>query len=131
MREKIGHVAADLGSVNEVIDADIQDHFTPGGTGRKVKLSARDDGSVIINRVLAGGQELNRTLTELSRTYGERKAEMHLTPANARRVVDTALELTSQPPLKRSRGRPIRRRSSRSRRSGPRGSSRCAAWRPG
>ena len=93
-------VAADLGSVNEVIDADIQDHFTPGGTGRKVKLAARDDGSVIINRVLAGGQELNRTLTELSRTYGDRKAEMHLTPANARRVVDTALELTSQPPLR-------------------------------
>jgi len=100
VREKIGQVAADLGSVNEVIDADIQDHFTPGGTGRKVKLAARDDGSVIINRVLAGGQELNRTLTELSRTYRDRKAEMHLTPANAQRVVDTALELTSQPPLK-------------------------------
>jgi superfamily II DNA or RNA helicase len=99
VQEKIGRVAADLGSVNEVIDADIEDHFTPGGTGRKVKLAVREDGSVIINRVLAGGQELNRTLTELSRTYGERKAEMHLTPANARRVVDTALELTSQPPL--------------------------------
>ena len=100
VREKIGQVAADLGSVNEVIDADIQDHFTPGGTGRKVKLAARDDGSVIINRVLAGGQELNRTLTELSRTYRDRKSEMHLTPANAQRVVDTALELTSQPPLR-------------------------------
>ncbi len=100
VREKIGHVAADLGSVNEVIDADIQDHFTPGGTGRKVKLAARDDGSVIINRVLAGGQELNRTLTELSRTYRDRKAEMHLTASNAQRVVDTALELTGQPPLK-------------------------------
>ena len=100
VREKIGQVAADLGSVNEVIDADIQDHFTPGGTGRKVKLAARDDGSVIINRVLAGGQELNRTLTELSRTYRDRKAEMHLTPANAQRVVDAALELTSQPPLR-------------------------------
>jgi SNF2 family DNA or RNA helicase len=100
VRDKIGQVAADLGSVNEVIDADIQDHFTPGGTGRKVKLAARDDGSVIINRVLAGGQELNRTLTELSRTYHDRKAEMHLTPANAQRVMDTALELTSQPPLR-------------------------------
>ena len=100
VREKIGQVAADLGSVNEVIDADVQDHFTPGGTGRKVKLAARDDGSVIINRVLAGGQELNRTLTELSRTYRDRKAEMHLTPANAQRVVDAALELTSQPPLR-------------------------------
>ena len=104
VRDKIGVVAADLGSVNEVIDADIQDHFTPGGTGRNVRLSARDDGSVIINRVLAGGQELNRSLTELSRTYGERRAEMHLTPANARRVVDTAFELTSQPPLKIAEG---------------------------
>jgi superfamily II DNA or RNA helicase len=100
VREKIGQVAADLGSVNEVIDSDIQDHFTPGGTGRKVKLAAGDDGSVIINRVLAGGQELNRTLTELSQTYRDRKAEMHLTPANAQRVVDRALELTSQPPLR-------------------------------
>jgi len=45
---------------------------------------------VIINRALAGGMELNRALTELSRTYGERKAEMHLTPANALRVVNTA-----------------------------------------
>jgi superfamily II DNA or RNA helicase len=100
VREKIGQVAADLGSVNEVIDAAIADHFTPGGTGKKVKLAARDDGSVIINRVLAGGQELNRTLTELSRNYRDRKAEMHLTPANALRVVDAALELTSQPPLR-------------------------------
>ena len=100
IKQKIGTVAADLGSANEVIDVEIQDHFTPGGTGRKVKLSARDDGNVIINRALAGGIELNRSLTELSRTYGERKAEMHLTPANAQRVVDTALELTGQPPLR-------------------------------
>jgi superfamily II DNA or RNA helicase len=100
VRQKIGAVAADLGSANEVIDVEIQDHFTPGGTGRKVRLSARDDGNVIINRALAGGMELNRALTELSRTYRERKAEMHLTPANALRVVDTALELTGQPPLR-------------------------------
>jgi superfamily II DNA or RNA helicase len=100
VRQKLDTVAADLGSANEVIDADIQDHFTPGGTGRKVRLSARDDGNVIINRALAGSLELNRNLTELSRTYGDRKAEMHLTPANARRVMDTALELTGQPPLR-------------------------------
>ena len=99
VRQKIGIVAADLGSVNEVIDTEIQDHFTPGGTGRKVRLVARDDGNVIINRALAGGLELNRALTELARTYGRRKAEMHLTPANARRVMDTALELTGQSPL--------------------------------
>ena len=95
---KIKQVAADLGSVNQVIDVDaeIQEHLT----GRKGRRSAGGNGSAIIGRVLAGGQDgLDRTLTELSRTYDEQKARMHLTPANARRVVDTALTLTAQPPL--------------------------------
>ena len=86
----------------------------PGRTGRKVRLPRADEGSVIIDRALAGGLELDRALTELSRTYAERKAKMHLTPANALRVVDTALELTGQPPL-----RPVGRR--RNRRGGLRG----------
>jgi len=97
--EKVGNVAHDLGSVNQVIDADIQQHFSPAATTRKAKRVAPDDGGAIINRALAGGMELNRRLTELSNTYGQRKVEMHLTPDNARRVVDTALGLTAQPPL--------------------------------
>lgn len=97
--EKVGNVAQDLGSVNQVIDADVQNHFSPTASSRKAKPSAPDDGNAIITRALAGGIELNRRLTELSRTYGERKAEMHLTPGNARRVVDAALALTAQPPL--------------------------------
>lgn len=97
--EKVGNVAQDLGSVNQVIDADVQNHFSPVKSVRRAKTSAPDDGNAIINRALAGGVELNRRLTELSRTYGDRKVEMHLTPANARRVVDTALTLTGQPPL--------------------------------
>jgi superfamily II DNA/RNA helicase len=99
--KKISTVAADLGSVNQVIDAEIQEYFTR--TRRSGKPAPRrpvaDEGSVIITKALAGGMELNRRLTELSRTYGQRKAGMHLTPANARRVVDAALTLTSQPPL--------------------------------
>ena len=43
--------------------------------------------------------DLNRQLTELSQAYVDVKAAMHLTPFNARRVVDTALRLTAQPPL--------------------------------
>jgi SNF2 family DNA or RNA helicase len=97
--EKVGNVAQDLGSVNQVIDADVQNHFSPMTTARKAKPSAPDDGNEIIKRAMAGGIELNRRLTELSRTYGERKVEMHLTPGNARRVVDAALALTAQPPL--------------------------------
>ncbi len=97
---KVGTIAADLGSVNPVVDADIQAHFNPAARPRPRKPSAPDDGNAIITRALAGGMELNRRLTELSATYGERKAEMHLTPGNARRVVDAALSLTAQPPLK-------------------------------
>ncbi|ACZ20292.1 DNA/RNA helicase, superfamily II, SNF2 family [Sanguibacter keddieii DSM 10542] len=96
--EKVATVADDLGSVNQVIDADIQNHF-----GR-VKVATRaqvlkDEGNAIINRALAGDQDLNRTLTQLANTYDDQKVRMHLTPSNARRVVDTALTLTNQPTL--------------------------------
>ena len=102
IKRKIGQVAADLGSANQVIDmdAEIRDHFTPGGTERKNRKVRPDEGNVIIGRALSGGTGLNRALTELSRTYADRKAEMHLTAENARRVVDTALAITGQPPLR-------------------------------
>lgn len=101
LKKKIGNVAADLGSVNQVIDAEIQDYFTQARrTGKPApRRPVTDEGGMIITKALAGGMELNRRLTELSRTYDERRAGMHLTPANSRRVVDAALALTSQPPL--------------------------------
>ncbi|MHA6622493.1 DISARM system SNF2-like helicase DrmD [Pseudonocardia sp. DLS-67] len=95
--EKVGTVAHDLGSVNQIIDADVQEHFA--GRPRRAAKTAPESGNAIITRALAGGMELNRRLTELSQTYAERKIEMHLTPGNARRVVDAALALTAQPPL--------------------------------
>jgi superfamily II DNA or RNA helicase len=95
--EKVGTVAYDLGSVNQIIDADVQEHFA--GRPRRTAKAAPESGNAIITRALAGGMELNRRLTELSQTYTERKIEMHLTPGNARRVVDAALALTAQPPL--------------------------------
>ena len=99
VRWKLGKVAADLGSANQVVDARIQDHFTAGGTGRRNRRGRPDEGNVIIGRALAGGGGLDRALTELSRTFADRKADMHLTAENARRVVDTALAGTGQPPL--------------------------------
>ncbi|MEH0625046.1 DISARM system SNF2-like helicase DrmD [Streptomyces stelliscabiei] len=97
--EKVGNVAHDLGSVNQIIDADLQEHFSPTATARRSKAAARESGDAIITRALAGGMELNRRLTELSNTYDQHKLKMHLTPGNARRVVDAALALTAQPPL--------------------------------
>ncbi|MBL3668428.1 DEAD/DEAH box helicase family protein [Streptomyces sp. M2CJ-2] len=97
--EKVGNVAHDLGSVNQIIDAELQEHFSPTTATRKTRPADHESGDAIITRALAGGMELNRRLTELSRTYDQRKLEMHLTPGNARRVVDAALALTAQPPL--------------------------------
>ncbi|NVM96187.1 DISARM system SNF2-like helicase DrmD [Arthrobacter wenxiniae] len=96
--EKVATVADDLGSVNPVIDADIQNHF-----GR-IRVTTRsqglkDDDNAIINKAMAGDQEVNRVLTELANTYDVQKERMHLTPYNSRRVIDTALTLTNQPTL--------------------------------
>jgi superfamily II DNA or RNA helicase len=97
--EKVGTIAADLGSVNQVIDANIQRHFARFAAPEPSPRTADQEGAEVVNQTLVGGLELNRRLTELSRTYAERKDALHLTPGNARRVVDTALRLTAQPKL--------------------------------
>ena len=129
---KIKQVAADLGSVNQVIDVDaeIQEHLTwsQGQALPQAATAARSSAGS-----LAGGQDgLDRTLTDLSRTYDEQKTRMHLTPANARRVVDTALHADRAAAAgTTSATTGPTRRSSRYRRSALPGISRCAALTPG
>jgi superfamily II DNA/RNA helicase len=98
--EKVGQVAADLGSVNQVtdIDAEVEDHFASAASGRKVKV-APENGSEIIGRALSGTTDLNKDLARLAADHERTRAAMHWTPANARRVVDTAFELSGQPAL--------------------------------
>ena len=94
---KIANVEQDLGSVNEVIGEEIQTHFarrTP--TRRKSK---GEDSNEAINAALAGGLELNARLTQLEQGFDASRADMHLEPANLRRVVDTALRIDHQLPL--------------------------------
>jgi len=99
--EKVSTVAADLGSVNPVIDAKIQTHF--GGASITPAPRKASKGAAAVTKSLAGEQELNAQLTELARTYGTRKEALHLTAASGRRVVDVALALSGQPTL-RERG---------------------------
>lgn len=94
--KKVGQVATDLGSVNQVIDLDIQQHFSPN---RSRSTVVDDKSAAIINRTLAGGLELNRQLDELSRSFETKKVDLHLTPASTERVVATALTTSRQPPL--------------------------------
>lgn len=94
---KIAQVEYDLGSANQVVGAEIQGHFGNRAT-TKVKSKGVDTNEVI-NQALAGGMELNARLTQLEQGYDASRTEMHLDPANLRRVVDTALRINHQSPL--------------------------------
>ncbi|MFG1928751.1 DISARM system SNF2-like helicase DrmD [Cryptosporangium sp. NPDC048952] len=96
--KKIVQVARDLGSANQVISEEIQAHFTRSSTSRRKKTAI--DGNTVITRALAGGLDLNARLTQLERGYSDRKAALHLEPANLRRVVDAALRISRQPLLR-------------------------------
>ena len=56
--EKVGTIAQDLGSVNQVIDDEVQSHFSRLKPPRVKKRA--DDGNAVIGRALAGSAELNR-----------------------------------------------------------------------
>ena len=95
--KKVAIVEHELGSVNQVIGEEIQQHFAGRApTKRKAKGV---DANEVINAALAGGIELNARLTQLEQGFDESRVEMHLEPANLRRVVDTALRMDHQPPL--------------------------------
>jgi superfamily II DNA or RNA helicase len=94
---KVANVEQDLGSVNQVIGDEIQRHF-----GKRTPARAKAKGvdtNDVINTALAGGMELNARLTQLEQGYEASRTEMHLDPANLRRVVDTALRINHQQPL--------------------------------
>ncbi|WP_194829026.1 DISARM system SNF2-like helicase DrmD [Nocardia sp. XZ_19_231] len=95
--EKVGNARKDLGKMNQVMAAEVQDRFSPSAKRRSKVVP--DSGEEAISRALAGERRLGARLTELAQRYPEIKAKMHLTPANARRVVDTALNHTKQPLL--------------------------------
>ena len=94
---KIAQVEYDLGSANQVVGEEIQGHF---GKRKPAKVRSKGiDTNEVINSALAGGMELNARLTQLEQGYDESRTEMHLEPANLRRVVDTALRINHQSPL--------------------------------
>ena len=95
LASKVSQVAADLGSANQVFDVELQNHFSPG----RSRTVVQDATAAIINKTLAGGLELNRSLDALARGYHAIGERLHITPDAMQRVVATALELSNQPPL--------------------------------
>lgn len=95
--DKIARVRNDLGSANEVVAPDIQRQL--GGWEVPKQAPQKNKAESTINAMLAGGQELNRKLTNLEEGLERDRSELHLTSANLQRVVSTALELDHQPEL--------------------------------
>jgi len=95
--KKVANVEQDLGSVNEVIGREIQNHFAQRAPTRTKAKGV--DPNEVINSALAGGMELNARLTQLEQGFDASRTEMHLDPANLRRVVDTALRINHQSAL--------------------------------
>ena len=94
---KVANIEHDLGSVNQIVGDEIQQHFTKR---KPAKTKAKGvDANSVINAALAGGIELNARLTQLEQGYNQSRADMHLEPSNLRRVVDTALRINHEPPL--------------------------------
>ena len=96
---KIERIKAELGSVNEIVDAQVLDHFAPKRTGSAPRSQRAMHDAKVITEQLAAGMRLNSELTALSQSYGDRKVALHLTPQSTQRVVDTALRLDGQPAL--------------------------------
>ena len=100
---KIEQIKTELGSVNEIVDAQVLDHFAPRRAGTGAGAAPRSQRAMadakVITEQLAAGMRLNSELTALSQSYGERKVALHLTPQSTQRVVDTALRLDGQPAL--------------------------------
>src|SRR5262249_60188883 len=87
----------DWGGAHEVAAEATQRHLAPAPPVRRKRPGV--DGTAVINQALGGGLDLNARLTQLERGYAESKAQLHLEPANLRRVVDTALRISHQPAL--------------------------------
>lgn len=94
---KVATVKADLGSINQIVGDEIQEHFAKAKPRRSRAKAV--DSSAAINDALAGGIELNARLTQLEEGFEASRTAMHLEPANLRRVIDTALRLDHQVPL--------------------------------
>ena len=97
-------VQTDLGSVNP----DHRRRDPKPFRGRAGQTAARAASADAVTEVLASGRALNASLTDLARTYAARKEVLHLTPSNARRVVDTALDVDGATDPRRDRRRPDR-----------------------
>lgn len=101
---KVSVEVEDLKTVNPLIDQEIVNHFLQkdGQSRTPVDNETSRKAGEVINRTLAGSIELNRQLTDLADEYESSRQRMHLTEQAEKRVVDTAFDLTNQPPLLRT-----------------------------
>ncbi|WP_407111333.1 DISARM system SNF2-like helicase DrmD [Streptomyces sp. DSM 116494] len=100
---KVARMEEDLGSVNAVIADAVQRRMT--GDQRPVDIEnakARPIKGRVTGGTVAPEQNVTAQVKRLTAQYGQTVDELGLTPANIKRVVDTALALDRQQPLRTS-----------------------------
>ena len=104
---KVVQQVEDLGSVNQIIAEEIQTKLTgrkSSSTNSKSKdkqpkkTPSKDD--LVIAKMMLGEREVRSELTQLETQLEDTLNRLHVRPENLRRVVDTALRMDHQPPLK-------------------------------
>jgi superfamily II DNA or RNA helicase len=104
---KVVQQIEDLGSVNQIISDEIQSKLigrkspADGGAAKgkqSSKVLKKDD--LVIAKMMLGEREVRSELTQLESQLEDTLNRLHVRPENLRRVVDTALKMDHQAPLK-------------------------------
>ncbi len=92
---KVARERRDLGSVNPVLAAAVEARML----GRPVLVDPTTVEPKTTTTSLRAEMDLRESLTKIRAQLGQSIRRLHVAPANVRRVVDTALALSSQPAL--------------------------------
>ena len=92
---KVARERRDLGSVNPVLAAAVEARML----GRPVLVDPTTVEPKATTTSLRAEMDLRESLTKIRAQLGQSIRRLHVAPANVRRVVDTALALSSQPAL--------------------------------
>ena len=98
---KVEAIREDLGKVGPVIAAQVEEAML--GQRRRLDTRAEEDKAAPLRSLLKLEQKIQRQVEILHEKLQDSRRELSLTPDNVRLVVETALKLAGQPPLREAR----------------------------
>ncbi|OJV90352.1 MAG: helicase [Chloroflexi bacterium 54-19] len=97
--QKVNRIREDLGKVGPVIAEQVEEAML--GQRRRLDTFAAEDKAAGVRRLLAFERKLQDQVARLHEQLQESRRTLQLSPENVQSVVEIALELAGQPPLRR------------------------------